>query len=190
MRMSPGDVPEASIQMGGTSSRRSGEMEKCAISGERTTRNPAAMAMNSSLFDARPQFDTKFYDRILAQRFSAAHPFSRPQRKMKRVAPIQTDTDADKVLAIIDLQAFDGSWDPEETKLLTLLGFKFPKAPKGVKGEVWATILVIVFLETKIAGEEGMWGLVVEKARGYVQSAVHDRIEELEKKAGEVVGKN
>jgi hypothetical protein len=109
-------------------------------------------------------------------------------QKPQPAAPF--DTDAEKVLAIIDLQAFDGSWDPKEKKVPAFLGFKVPKAPNVVEGKVWVTVLVIAFLEMKMAGEEGMWGLVVEKARGYVQSVVEDGIEELKNMAGEVVGKN
>lgn len=98
-------------------------------------------------------------------------------------------TDSDKVLAIIELQGFDGSWSPEQENLSTLLGFEIPKVPEGVEEAVWTTIVVITFLETSMRDEEGMWELVVEKARGYVKAAVKDGLDELEKKAAEAIGK-
>ena len=158
-----GTNPQSGIRSG----QSRGEMFNAKFTSEpRTTGSQAAMSMNSSLFSARPQ----------------------PQQQPPPKASIKTD--ADKVLAIIDLQAFDGSWDPQEKKLPALLGFEVPKAPQGMDGNAWVTILVIAFLEMNMAREEGMWGLVVEKGRGYVQSVLQDGIEELEKIAVEVVGKN
>lgn len=95
---------------------------------------------------------------------------------------------ADRVLAIIELQGFDGSWAADSWNLSTLLGFRIPQAPEGVDEKSWITILVITFLETKMGDEEGMWALVVEKARRYVEAAVKGAVDELEKKAGDVVG--
>lgn len=101
-------------------------------------------------------------------------------------------TDADKVLAIIDLQAFDGSWVPKEKTLVTLLGLQtIPNAPEGVDSTAWITCLVIAFLENKMSNEEGMWELVVEKARGFVEGVMQEKsVEEIEKMATDVITKN
>ena len=101
-------------------------------------------------------------------------------------------TDADKVLAIIDLQAFDGSWDPKEKTLVSLLGLKtIPNAPEGVDSKAWITCLVIAFLENKMSNEEGMWELVVEKARGFVEGVMQEKsVEEIEKMATDIITKN
>lgn len=106
--------------------------------------------------------------------------------------PIKTNepsikTNTDKVLRLIEWQSFDGSWDPKDTRLREVLGFEIPNAPQGVDKKIWLTMLVIVFLETKMVDEEGMWGLVVDKARGYVQTAIPDRVGELEQAATPVV---
>ena len=114
------------------------------------------------------------------------------QQQQQSANPPAIRTDAEIVLAIIDLQGFDGSWAAERESLSSLLGFEIPKGPDGVEEEVWVTVLVITFLETKMGGEEGVWGLVVDKARAYVQTAVKDvkgGIEYLERLAGEAVKK-
>lgn len=132
--------------------------------------------------------------------YRAGHPTSFPSKPVVTQAPPHNvsppnpviKTDADKVLAIIDLQAFDGSWDPKEKTLVTLLGLKtIPNAPEGVDSKAWITCLVIAFLENKISNEEGMWELVVEKARGFVEGVMQEKsVEEIEKMATDVVTKN
>jgi hypothetical protein len=208
-----GSNPPGAIKSG----RRRGEMLDAEFTSEpRTTGSPAAMPMNSFLFGARsqrsslgmqapsssntttdiatPSEDSLFggfsYDVGISKELMGAAAGVRPLPQQQAQPAALIKTDADKVLAIIDLQAFDGSWDPQEKKLPALLGFEVPKAPQGVDGKAWVTLLVIAFLEMSMAGEEGIWGLVVEKGRGYVQSVVQDGIEELEKIAVEVVGKN
>ena len=122
------------------------------------------------------------------------HPVLTPRLKHDQLQPQQSAkphaiiTDADIVLAIIDLQGFDGSWAAEK-ELSSLLGFEFPKAPEGVEEKAWITALVIKFLEIKMGWEEGVWGLVVDKARAYMQMVLKDGIEELERKAGGFVEK-
>ncbi|CZR68404.1 related to Vault poly[ADP-ribose] polymerase [Phialocephala subalpina] len=98
-----------------------------------------------------------------------------------------------KVLALIDLQGFDGAWNTDsESLLLDILGFEIPKPPlDGVSDEAWVTMLVVRFLEERMPEEEDVWGLVVEKAREYVGRFLETRetLHLLEEMAGVVVGK-
>ena len=50
------------------------------------------------------------------------------------------------------------------------MGCKVPKAPKGINQKAWTTLLLVSYLETNCADEEGTWGLVVEKARDFLRS--------------------
>lgn len=98
-----------------------------------------------------------------------------------------------KVLALIDLQGFDGTWNTDsENLLLDILGFEIPKPPlDGMSDEAWVTMLVVRFLEERMPEEEDVWGLVVEKAREYVRRFLETRemLHLLEEMAGVVVGK-
>ncbi|KAJ8069031.1 hypothetical protein OCU04_002705 [Sclerotinia nivalis] len=74
-----------------------------------------------------------------------------------------------KVLALIDLQSFDGPWNISKS-LLHILGFEIPKPPQGMSEEAWITIFIVTLLEEKVPEEEDVWGLVVEKARKYLRT--------------------
>jgi len=55
----------------------------------------------------------------------------------------------------------------------------------------WATVLAVRFFETKVAGERGVWQLVVDKARVWMRESamLEDAdVRELEKMADEVLG--
>ena len=98
-----------------------------------------------------------------------------------------------KVLALIDLQRFNGAWNSNSEKLLlNILGFKIPEPPSnGMSKEAWVTMLVIKFLEECIPEEKDVWGLVVEKAREYVRKCLASggELHLLEEMAGVVAGK-
>jgi hypothetical protein len=74
---------------------------------------------------------------------------------------------------LTDLQTFEGSWT-WSTALLKLIKVNennsaLTKAiADGVTKEMLATVLVVTFLEKKLAGEQGTWDLMVEKARDWV----------------------
>lgn len=93
----------------------------------------------------------------------------------KSSAPVTEDWStksvSDKVLALISLQDFAGSWsDNTSTEISRIMGCKVPKAPKGINQKAWTTLLLVSYLETNCADEEGTWGLVVEKARDFLRS--------------------
>ncbi|MAD85570.1 MAG: hypothetical protein CL912_21630 [Deltaproteobacteria bacterium] len=96
---------------------------------------------------------------------------------------------ADKVLALIELQDFDGFWASDSDKhAFLIMGVMDIDAPDGVDANVWLTLLVIKFLQKKCAEEEGTWELVVEKAKAWLDNSGIGDIAGLERKAGEVLG--
>ena len=74
---------------------------------------------------------------------------------------------SEKVHALISLQNFEGSWSATDAKIPRIMGFEIPKAPKGVDDQTWVTLLVTAYLEVNCIAEEGTWGLVAEKAKGW-----------------------
>jgi hypothetical protein len=94
---------------------------------------------------------------------------------------------ADRVLALIELQEFDGSWPVGNEEIAAIVGVGMTPAKGDEKA--WITLLVVLFLEMKNADEEGTWGMVVEKAREWLGGAVGAGLGELEKAAAEVIGK-
>jgi hypothetical protein len=94
---------------------------------------------------------------------------------------------SEKVLAIIALQTFEGSWTDED-EVIEIMGIGRGVVEKaGVERKVWVTVLVVRWLETRCAEEEGTWGLVVEKARGWLEGLGVMDLEALEKEAGALV---
>jgi hypothetical protein len=96
----------------------------------------------------------------------------------------------EKVLALIELQEFEGTWPEGNEEIKAILGFQIPHAPNQVDAKAWITLLVVGFLELKNAAEEGTWGMVVEKARDWLAANVPTGLEELEKAAVDLVSKN
>jgi hypothetical protein len=84
-----------------------------------------------------------------------------------------TKSTTDKVLALIDLQDFEGWWPitPSEiTEISNITGVKIEEMKDEKEAKMFVTMLVIMFLERKCVDEEGTWGLVVEKGRGWLES--------------------
>lgn len=94
-----------------------------------------------------------------------------------------TKSTTDKVLALIALQDFEGSWTNAKA-CGSIMSVDDMKAPDDVDEKVWLTLLVVKFLEMKCLDEEGTWGLVVEKAKGWLEGLGMMNLEDLEKKAG------
>ncbi|KAE8450876.1 hypothetical protein EG329_005316 [Mollisiaceae sp. DMI_Dod_QoI] len=118
-------------------------------------------------------------DRTAVAGYSILSPRARARLAVKTASipsALATDNTAlnpelTKVLALIDLQSFDGTWNIDSEKpLLDLTGLDVTKSPpNGVSDEIWVTIVVLRFLEDRIPKEEDVWGLVVEKARACIQ---------------------
>ena len=81
----------------------------------------------------------------------------------------------EKVLAVIELQNFDGSWETSPS-LQAILGLEDSRT-SSVK---WNTMYVVLWLEIVCISEEATWEMVVEKARDWLALNASD-FEELEK---------
>lgn len=86
-----------------------------------------------------------------------------------------------KVLALINMQEFDGFWPAcvvdQLNEIAAILGVNIEREKvKGevssvrsnVEFEVWVTLLVVAWFVEKAASEEGTWALVVEKAKAWL----------------------
>ena len=84
----------------------------------------------------------------------------------------ETDAEAEKtdpLLKIIGLQTFDGYWNLD-ARLLEVIGLSAEhQAPHDMDPTVWATVLAITFLEGRMLGDQEVWVMVVEKARGWLK---------------------
>jgi hypothetical protein len=105
-----------------------------------------------------------------------------------------TASDEEKVHRLIALQDFEGFWEPvaEVWGIMSLKGkdYKEERTLKGgEEGKAWTTILVVTFLEQKMKAEAGVWDLVVEKARAWLQAMKGEReMETLEAEARAMFG--
>ncbi len=100
------------------------------------------------------------------------------------VAPVvdwSSKSFTEKVARLIELQTFDGSW-AETEEIASILGFKEGVESKdGV--EIWITLLVVKWFEIMASEEEGVWEMIVEKARGWLAGCGVLNVEELEQAA-------
>ncbi|KAL8698188.1 MAG: hypothetical protein Q9201_006712 [Fulgogasparrea decipioides] len=92
-----------------------------------------------------------------------------------------TRTDNEKVHAVIGFQDFEGWWRWDQNLLEILRVAEVDM----MKEKEWVTVLVIKWLETKMASEKEVWELVVEKARAWLAGRMMGT--ELERLAGEVL---
>lgn len=82
--------------------------------------------------------------------------------------------DEEGMYEVISLQTFDGSWKWTEG-LFTVLGVGEQKAKdilSGLGEAVMATLLAVAFFEEKMAHQEGVWEMVVEKAKGWLEERI------------------
>lgn len=166
----------------------------------RSRRASAAMTPAPNASSPAPAKASKIYSPIAPQAStymsSAYTPLSYQQHnhpsfsQAQPAAPINwaLKSLADKVLALIDLQDFEGFWAAGTAgDVVSIFGWDFESGDgEGGRGGVrWVTLLVVCWLEEKAAAEEGTWGLVVEKARAWLeaQPEVEGGIIGLERKA-------
>ncbi|KAK3082164.1 hypothetical protein LTS18_000094 [Coniosporium uncinatum] len=93
-------------------------------------------------------------------------------------------TDEAKFYMLVDLQKWDGSWEPCD-ELTALFGLS-STAWKGMvakcqwSGDVLATVCAVTFLEGRLKRLKDSWVLMVEKAKDWVYERVHDWGENVE----------
>lgn len=120
------------------------------------------------------------------RRYAMEEPCSRKRKVL--VDPRQM-SDSQKVLALIALQDFEGYWDVSE-ELLGILGVRKESVVENPTPKVWATVTVVYYLERKMQAEEGVWELVVEKARLWLAGTGLDAgsLQRLEHGAEQLIG--
>jgi hypothetical protein len=108
------------------------------------------------------------------------------------VAPVvdwSSKSFTEKVARLIELQTFDGSW-AESEEIASILGFKEGvESKEGVDKGVWITLLVVKWFEIMASEEEGVWEMLVEKARGWFEGCGVMNVEELEQVAAREIEK-
>lgn len=135
---------------------------------------------------------------IVHARTSAQHRMSvQPQYSPSSIpAPVVSqpkvpESIAEKVLALINLQDFDGSWSDDTFAAGLIMGLDdlqtHNACPDGADVGIWLTLLVIAFLQEKCAAEMGTWEMVVEKARAWVEETKPVCLEVWEIKALEFI---
>jgi len=87
-------------------------------------------------------------------------------------APAKPKSDDEILRDIISLQKFEGNWS-WDAQLCALLGVSSADAsgkdPVKSTPDVFATAMVVLFLETRLAKEKETWELMVEKARQWME---------------------
>jgi len=93
----------------------------------------------------------------------------------------------EKLARLIELQTFDGSW-AESEEIASILGFKEGvESKEGVDKGVWITLLVVKWFEIMASEEEGVWEMLVEKARGWLEGCGVMNVEDLEQAAAKEI---
>jgi hypothetical protein len=97
----------------------------------------------------------------------------------------------EKVARFIELQTFEGSW-AFDVEVFSIMGLgegqsEGVKRQDGVNKHVWVTLLVVKWLEIMAGEEEGVWSMVVEKARGWLEGQTETALDALENDADSVV---
>lgn len=88
------------------------------------------------------------------------------------------DTDNDKVHAVIEMQDFEGWWEQSE-RLWKIMGISIDRQ----RSKEWVTVLVMKWLDVKVAAEKDVWELVAEKAKSWLvsQGLGVDKLMEIER---------
>lgn len=108
---------------------------------------------------------------------SSYTPATRGASKASEPPAKKMDTDNDKVHAVIQAQDFEGWWE-QSHELFTILGVRV----SGQQSKEWVTVLVMKWLDVKMAAEKEVWELVADKAKGWLEGrAGTDRLMEIEK---------
>ncbi|GAB1605103.1 von Willebrand factor A domain-containing protein 5A-like [Argonauta hians] len=97
----------------------------------------------------------------------------------------------DRLKSLLLLQNFYGYWDLNES-LAMVLRQPFDQLKQqnpAVNENIWATILVIVFLRERLASQKCEWELIVDKARRWLRSQTTDalKVEQLTREASQLL---
>lgn len=108
--------------------------------------------------------------------------------KSEAPPPLMPATAIDKIHAVIDLQTFEGFWEVNNDLFSIMALDNVSKTEKTIEE---MTVLIIVFLEERMAVEKDVWELVVEKARAFLNMlpGMETRLATMEAEAREIVKK-
>jgi von Willebrand factor type A domain/Vault protein inter-alpha-trypsin domain len=101
-------------------------------------------------------------------------PYKKSASRTKAASPPLPRTDEERMHELISLQAFDGSWG-STARLFVVLGVQDDKVKEvlgSMEETVMATLVAVAFLEGKMAAEEGVWEMIVEKAKGWLEGKI------------------
>ena len=111
--------------------------------------------------------------------FDDGPPAQTPAPKTLGWSPACASAVRDPLDIIISLQHFTGFWEFKK-ELLSVCGIgkngpantMLASASSGQpsRGQVWATMLAITFLERKMTSEKDTWELIVDKAKGWLRT--------------------
>lgn len=94
----------------------------------------------------------------------------------------------DKVLSLVRMQSFDGSFSPTKELALILEADLFSQAETlGVDGKVWATLLAVAFMKKNMSVDAEILDDLVEKALGYVKTAYSGEVGALLSRAADLI---
>lgn len=108
-----------------------------------------------------------------------------------KAAPLPR-TNENKLHELTSLQKFDGSWMWTQTLFAVLeLEEELVKATlPGLEETMMATLLAVAFLEGKMSEDEGVWEMVVEKAKWWLEGKIGESryIDDLAKVKKNILG--
>ncbi|XP_071167550.1 von Willebrand factor A domain-containing protein 5A-like [Mytilus edulis] len=80
-----------------------------------------------------------------------------------------TKSSGDKMMIIVSLQNFDGSWSPS-SELESVLNITQKEMEAKYKGNIWCTALVVAFLEKNFSKRKSEWEMIYNKAIQWLTS--------------------
>ncbi|XP_063431140.1 von Willebrand factor A domain-containing protein 5A-like [Mytilus trossulus] len=80
-----------------------------------------------------------------------------------------TKSSGDKMMIIVSLQNFDGSWSPS-SELESGLNITKKDMEAKYKGNIWCTALVVAFLEKNFSKRKSEWEMIYNKAIKWLTS--------------------
>lgn len=158
---------------------------------------PAAQFQNQQMGSARPHasflkfnpFKAKSSPSKRQRNLSEADDGARSRSVPEVGEASSVPTDEQRMNQILSLQSFDGSWR-DDKRLFEVLNLK-KEDVQAFLGETerttMATLLAVAFLEAKMATAEGVWEMVVDKAKGWLDARIGevkraDRLSAIKKK--------
>ncbi|VDI76915.1 Hypothetical predicted protein [Mytilus galloprovincialis] len=95
--------------------------------------------------------------------------FGRSERSGMMKRSKKTKSSGDKMMIIVSLQNFDGSWSPS-SELESVLNITQKELEAKYKGNIWCTAIVVAFLEKNFSKRKSEWEMICNKAIKWLTS--------------------